>query len=243
VAGVTELDGKILERVRKLLAKAEHPTTPVEEAQAFSAKASALMARYAIDRAVMEAATPDGSAPVARQLTVEAPYALPRAVLLDRVARAHRVRVVLGPDAPSGGRLCTLVGFPVDLDVAELLFTSLLLQASTAMLHASRATSRPKAFRRAFLLGYAETIGRRLASAHAEANEEAETARPGAALVLADRSEQVDAFLGQQFPRLRNLRMTASSGGGLSAGRQAGARADLSTSERNVAAMSSRQLA
>ena len=240
---MTELDGKILGRVRKLLAKAEHPATPPEEAQAFSAKASALMARYAIDHAMVEAETGVAAEPAVRQLTVEAPYALPRSVLLDRVARSHRVRLVIGPDAPGGGRLCTLVGFAVDLDAVELLFTSLLLQASTAMLHVSRATSRPKAFRRAFLLGYAETIGGRLAAAEAETKVEAESARPGAALVLADRSHQVDALLEREFPRLRSLRMTTSSGGGLAAGRDAGARADLSTGGRNVGAINNRQLA
>lgn len=241
--GPTQLDRRVLERVRKLLAKAEHPATPVEEAQAFSAKASALMAQYAIDRALLEAEALDATAPIVKQLTVDAPYALPRSVLLDRVARAHRVRVVIGPDAPSGGRLCTLVGFAVDLDVVELLFTSLLLQASTAMLQASRAAARPKAFRRAFLLGYADVIGNRLAVTKEETDAQAEDARPGTALVLADRGDRVDAMLAQQFPQLRSLRMTMSSGGGLSAGRAAGARADLSTGGRNVSGLRNRELA
>jgi hypothetical protein len=229
---VTDLDPKTLDRVRKLLAKAEHPATPPHEAEAFSAKASALMARYAIDQALLEAAGGTRSEPAVRQIDVDPPYALPRAVLLDRVARAHRVRVVIGPDAPSGARQCTLVGFAVDLDVVEVLFTSLLLQASTAMLAASRQHPRPKAFRRAFLLGYAETIGSRLAAVREETDAEAETTQTGTALVLASRSADVDAEFARRFPHLRSLRMTTSSGGGLAAGRAAGARADLARATR-----------
>ena len=225
---MSELDQKVLDRVRKLLAKAEHPGTPVEEAQAFSAKASELMAAYAIDQALVDAAQPSGATPIVREIEVDAPYAMPRAVLLDRVARAHRVRTVIGPDAGSGRRRCTLVGFPVDLDIVEVLFTSLLLQASTAMLNASADLDRPKAFRRAFLLGYADVIGARLAAVRHETDAVADRGRPGAALVLADRSDQVDAVFEREFPQLRRMRMTTTSGGGLSAGRAAGARADLS---------------
>jgi len=234
--GMSEVDPKLLGRVRKLLAKAEHPGTPVEEAQAFSAKASALMAAYAIDQALLEASAPAAAQPIVRQFDVDAPYAMPRAVLLDRVARAHRVRVVIGPDAGSGRRRCTLVGFPVDLEVVEVLFTSLLLQASTAMLNASADSARPKSFRRAFLLGYADVIGARLAEVRKETDADADRSRPGTSLVLVDRSRQVDALLEQEFPRLRSLRMTTSSGGGLTAGRVAGARADLSAPGSRVPA-------
>src|SRR5437764_14638488 len=151
---MSELDQKVLDRVREVLAKAEHRGTPVEEAQAFSAKASALMAAYAIDQALVEAGSTSPtsaptSRPIVRQIEVDPPYAMPRAVLLDRVARAHRVRVVIGPDGPSGRRQCTLVGFPVDLEVVEVLFTSVLLQASTASLHDSAESPRPRGFRRA----------------------------------------------------------------------------------------------
>ena len=243
VVDMTDVDPKLLERVRKLLAKAEHPGTPVEEAQAFSAKASALMAAYAIDQALVEASAPGGTArPIVRQIEVDPPYAMPRAVLLDRVARAHRVRVVIGPDAGSGRRQCTLVGFPVDLEVVEVLFTSLLLQASTAMLHASADIDRPKAFRRAFLLGYADVIGARLATVGEETRADADRQQPGAALVLVDRAHQVDALLEQEFPRLRSLRMTTTSGGGLSAGRVAGARADLSALGGRVGARARREI-
>ena len=244
---MSELDQRVLDRVRKLLAKAEHPGTPVEEAQAFSAKASALMAAYAIDRALLDAAsTGTGqqttATPIVRQIDVEPPYAMPRAVLLDRVARAHRVRVVIGPDAGSRRRQCSLVGFPVDLEVVEVLFTSLLLQASTAMLHASAESTRPRAFRRAFLLGYADVIGARLATAAGQTEVEADRERSGTALVLADRADRVERLLEQEFPRLRHLRMSTSSGGGLSAGRAAGARADLSSMASRVGGAGRREI-
>jgi hypothetical protein len=45
---------------------------------------------------------------------------------------------------------------------------------------------------------------------------------------------QVEALLEQEFPRLRSLRMTTTSGGGLAAGRVAGARADLSAGGARV---------
>jgi hypothetical protein len=239
---MSELDQRVLDRVRKLLAKAEHPGTPVEEAQAFSAKASALMAAYAIDQALLEAEAPASSTPIVRQIEVDPPYAMPRAVLLDRVARAHRVRVVIGPDAGSGRRQCTLVGFPVDLEVVEVLFTSLLLQASTAMLHASAESNRPRAFRRAFLLGYADVIGGRLATVKEQTDADADRERTGTALVLADRADRVDRLLEAEFPRLRSLRMTTSSGGGLSAGRAAGARADLSSMGSRVGGAGRREI-
>lgn len=242
MGAVTDLDPKTLERVRKLLAKAEHPATPPAEAEVFSSKASALMARYAIDHAVLEASSHARSDPQARQVQVEPPYAMPRAVLLDRVARAHRVRVVIGPEAPRGARVCTLVGFPVDLDVVEVLFTSLLLQASTAMLMASEGHPRQKAFRRAFLIGYAEAIGARLAAATAQTDVEAEVSAPGTSMVLADRRAQVDSEFERRYPHLRRMRMSVSSGSGVTAGRAAGARADL-MSGTTVSAQRPRRLA
>jgi hypothetical protein len=225
---VIDVDDRMLERVRKLLARAEHPTTPPAEAEACSEKAAALMSRYVIDRAMLDASAPTTSAPVVRVLTVDAPYALPKTVLLTFVARAFRVCVAVGRDLESGGRRCTLVGFPVDVDSAELLFTSLLLQASTAVSATGRGRRDIKAFRRAFLVGYAHSIGSRLAQVQAAAESEMSRQSAGTDLVLADRAAQVEAAFTAQFPHLRTMRTTVSSGGGLVAGREAGARADLS---------------
>ena len=231
---MTDVDDRMLERVRKLLARAEHPTTPPAEAEACSAKAAALMSRYVIDQAMLDASAPVHAAPVVRTIVVDAPYALPKTVLLSFVARAFRVCVAVGRDLDSGGRRCTLVGFPVDVDSTEMLFTSLLLQASSAVSVAGRGRRDVKAFRRAFLVGYAHTIGSRLAQAQADAEQEREQQSPGTDLVLADRTAQVEAAFHAEFPRLRTMRTTVSSGGGLVAGREAGARADLTTGRRRV---------
>ncbi|HET6818714.1 MAG TPA: DUF2786 domain-containing protein [Mycobacteriales bacterium] len=221
-----DVDDRILERVRKLLARAEHPSTPSAEAEACSEKAAELMSRYVIDQAMLDAAAPDSAAPIVRRIVVDAPYTMAKAVLLDRVAKAFRVCVAIGADH-GAGRRCTLVGFPADVAMTELLFTSLLLQATTAMLDSSAGHPRVKAFRRAFLMGYADMIGRRLSEVRRLTESEAAAEAPGTSLVLVDRSARVQKAFAEEFPHLRSLRATVSSGSGLTAGHAAGARADL----------------
>ena len=228
------LDNRVLDRVRKLLARAEHPTTPPAEAEACSEKAAALMSRYVIDRAMLDARCPDRATPQVRRIVVPAPYAVPKAVLLTTVAKSFRVCTAMGTDPIGGGRRCTLVGFATDLDTVELLFTSLLLQAGTAMQGWSQGRSEVKRFRRAFLFGYASTIGERLERVQRDAEREAAGAAPGSALVLADRMTKVEAAFAEQFPHLRRLRATVSSGSGLAAGRTAGQRADLSATRSRL---------
>src|ERR1022692_34306 len=53
----------LLERVRKLLAKAESAGTTLPEAEALTAKAAELMAKYGIDRALLAAARPETGQP------------------------------------------------------------------------------------------------------------------------------------------------------------------------------------
>jgi len=223
-----------LDRVRKLLARAEHPATPPAEAEACSLKAAALMSRYVIDQAMLDDARLISSGPQTRRIMTQPPYAVPKAVLLSTVASSFRVCVAIGSHDGPDGRRCTLVGFPADLDTAELMFTSLLLQATTAMLQASRGRRDVRAFRRAFLLGYAGSIGRRLSEVQREVEHEAAAASPGTEIVLRDRAVQVEDAFNAQFPRLGKLRATASSAGGLLSGRLAGERADLSASRRRL---------
>jgi len=55
---ITEAPDRLLDRVRKLLTKAEDDGVTQAEAQALTAKAAQLMAKYGIDRALLAADRP-----------------------------------------------------------------------------------------------------------------------------------------------------------------------------------------
>ncbi|OIJ89707.1 DUF2786 domain-containing protein [Streptomyces colonosanans] len=156
---------RMLTRIRALLAKAEATGYP-EEAEALSAKAQELMARHSIDEALLAARTDAEDTPGACRIGVDPPYETVKAVLLDAVAAANRCRAVwheaLG--------FSTVVGFEPDLEAVELLYTSLLVQATAAMTTAEAAQrkggrKRTKTFRQSFLAAYAHRIGDRLQAA------------------------------------------------------------------------------
>jgi Protein of unknown function (DUF2786) len=216
----------VLARVRKLLAVAEHPNTPPEEADNAARAAERMIAKHAIDTALLEAAATTHSRPASRTMVVEAPYASAKVTLAGVVASAHGVRAI-SVRGPAGPPTVVLVGFEADLQVVDLLYTSLLLQATTSV---RRQTESGRAFRRAFLIGFAAEVGERLKEARREAV--AEVGSASSALVLRNREHEVDAAVREQFPRLRTSRTTVSDRGGLIAGRRSGANADLAAGPR-----------
>ena len=216
-----------LRRVQALLAKAES-TDFTAEAEVLLAKAQELMARHAIDEAMLAAAGGRADHIVTTRVRVEPPYASPKATLLGAVARANRCRMVM-EGGGRGPRHCVLVGHSSDIANVEALFAALSLHATRAML----ATPVPphdgaRRFRHAFLLAFAARIGQRLrqAAAAAEADAERSTAT-SVALVLVDRDAAVEEALREQFPYLRNVRASASSSAGLAHGRRAADAAPL----------------
>jgi Protein of unknown function (DUF2786) len=225
------LDDKILSRVRGLLAKAES-TTFEEEADALLSKAQELMARHAIDIAMLEALKVGGTnAPgaMARRMHIDDPYFEAKTILLSVVGQANHCTSVT--DTRLG--LVTVFGFDADQDIVELLFTSLLAQATSAMVAAGRSTdlggtSRTKSFRRAFILAYASRIGERLAEAKQAATQSAHTDLGDSFLpVLASRDEQVEAAVNEMFPNLKRTSSRISNVEGWNAGREAANQATL----------------
>ncbi|WP_327728356.1 DUF2786 domain-containing protein [Streptomyces sp. NBC_00487] len=203
-------ESRMLSRIRALLAKAEATGFP-EEAEALSAKAQELMARHSIDEALIAARAHSKNAPGACRIGVEPPYETAKAVLLDAVARANRCEAVWNEDLG----FSTVVGFEADLEAVELLHTSLLVQATTALTKAEAAQrkggrKRTKTFRQSFLAAYAHRIGDRLAAvAEAQVAEaEAESAGTGGAgapeqdllPVLAARDVAVREQVTRMFP-------------------------------------------
>ena len=100
VDGRGDVDQRVLERVRLLLAKAEATTYPAE-AETFTAGAQALMARHSIDRALLDAARPEHDAPRGRRIGVDRPYQQAKVMLLGVVAHANRCRSVWTKESAS----------------------------------------------------------------------------------------------------------------------------------------------
>lgn len=215
----------MLARVRKLLAVAEHPATPPAEAENAAQAAERLILKHAIDEALLDSTSDHRSKPELRTIDIGAPYVSAKLVLLANVASAYNVEVV----ARDGVDQAYVVGFPSDLQLVDLLFTSLLLQAATAML---RQPNSGRAFRRAFLIGFAGEVGRRLEEARAEAVDEA--GGISTEIALRGRHDEVEAAMHEAFPRLGTKRTSVSDGGGLLAGQKSGASANLSTSDNEL---------
>ncbi|WP_262283476.1 DUF2786 domain-containing protein [Micromonospora sp. MA102] len=214
----------MLSKVRKLLAQAEDAACTPAESAAFMAKATELIARYGVDRALLAAREP-GTDPVGdRVVEVVAPYARDKAALLAAVADPLRCRCVRRRQG-SGFDL-HLFGFASDLERVELLFTSLLVQAAHGLAGtAVPAGEHPAAFRRTWLAGFAQAVAERLRTA--EAGAVAGSGAPSVALVLADRSDRVQRRVAEVYPRLRTAPRRRLAGSGFGPGAAAGRRADL----------------
>jgi Protein of unknown function (DUF2786) len=228
----------MLEKVRKLLAKAEDPGCTAAEAEALNDKAAELIAKYGVDRALLAALSPALDPVGDRVVAVFAPYALDKTGLLATVATALRCRTVRRKQYRDGGYGYDmhLFGFASDLERAELLYTSLLVQAAYGI----AATAVPSwesvaAFRRSWLVGFTHAVGRRLSEAEQRAASQAAAVStgPSVALVLADRGRLVDRRVEEAYPRLRSSPPRRLQGSGMEGGYAAGQRADLGGTRLN----------
>lgn len=239
-----DVSDDLLDRVRKLLAKAEDEGVTPAEAEALTAKAAELMARYGIDRARLGALRPETDRPADRVFDLDNPWAAVKAHLLAGLAMALRCQCVLLSRPVPGSRV-HVFGYSSDLERADILFTSLLVQMARAL--ALQAVpgggGRAKAWRRSWMLGYCTAVVGRVRAAE-EAAVAAADGADGAtgpdgvstALVLADRALTVRRHAEQAYPRTRKTRVTYS-GGGYRDGYAEGQKADIgSTKIRSRAA-------
>src|SRR5580693_1970774 len=223
----------LLDRVRKLLAKAEDEGCTPEEAEALTAKAADLMARYGIDRALLGALRPETDRPADRKFRFEAPWADVKAHLLAALATALRCQCVQ-TQTEDGPRM-HVFGYSSDLERAEILFTSLLVQMARALAQqvVPAYGNSAKAWRRSWMLGYCAAVVARVRAAEEAAVASAGADDPAAAadgasaaLVLADRSLTVRLQVSTAYPRLKKKRVTYS-GNGYGDGYREGQKADI----------------
>jgi hypothetical protein len=230
------LDGKALKLIRALLAKAE-ATTFEAEADAFTAKAQELMTRHSIDAAVLAASGVGGDLAAgveSRRVHIDNPYAEEKATLLSAIASVNGAKCIWVPYAG----FSTVMGFPVDLQLTDLLFTSLLLQATRASAAATardRRLSTPS-FRRAFLVAFADRIAERLEGARRVVAAEAEHDYGSSlAPVLASREAAVETAYEAAFPNATTMRSRSLDAAGWHAGRAAADAADLGAASATLA--------
>lgn len=214
---MTDASEKILNRVRGLLAKAEDPACTPHEAEAFSAKAEELIAKYAVDLRLLESKEDRGK-PTMITVKMTGGYARPKTVLLQGIAKAH------GCNPLRTGDSNVIYGFETDLALVQALYGSLLLQATNALLHQSRSD---RTFRTSFWYGFASRAVERVKETTQKAEREVSN-EPGNALVLVDRKKEVDSAFREAHPNVRT-----TSGGrvgsneGFGSGQSAANRADI----------------
>ncbi len=237
---------ELLDRVRKLLAKAEDDGVTPAEAEALTAKAAELMARYGIDRALLGALHPGSDSPADRVFDLDNPWAAVKAHLLSGLAAALRCQCVLLNRRAPGSRL-HVFGYASDIERADILFTSLLVQMARALAAADipAAASGAKAWRRSWMLGYASAVVARVRDAEERAARASDADRtksgdggPSTALVLADRAMTIRRQAQQAYPRTRQTRVTYT-GNGYASGYREGQKADIGGAKlkRGVAAL------
>jgi hypothetical protein len=216
--------------VRKLLAKAEDESVTPPEAEALTAKAAELMAKYGIDRALLAQAKPDTDRPSSRMLDVDNPWARVKAHLLCGLAAALRCQAIMLHT--TDGLKVHVFGYESDLERLDVLYTSLLVQ----MWHGLAAAEIPlwvrslKAWRRSWMLGFATSVTARVREAEAaatqQATQEQAAGSTGVALVLADRTQVIKGEAERAYPLTRTARITYS-GTGYRDGYAQGQRADI----------------
>lgn len=167
---------------------------------------------------------------MARRIWLDPPYVGAKTLLVAEVGSANHCRTV------SSEKLgfVTVMGDDLALDAVEVLATSLLVQATRAMLAAGPHQGidrrpRTRSFRHAFLLSYATRIGERLRDTAEHAEDAAGT---DLVPVFAQREQAVEQLFGELFPSVARRSFSAGNAAGWGAGRDAADRAVLRAERR-----------
>jgi hypothetical protein len=216
----------MLRKVRKLLAKAEATDNP-KEAEAFSAKAAALIAAHRIDPARLADAGTSDELSVRRIPIGRGAYVRARLALLEAIATTHDAELVWqsSPD----GAVALVAGFSADLDAVAVLYESLHLQAAAQMAAVRRATpAATQRWRRAFLFGFASRIGDMLEGVRHRTEHGFDTGGGSRLPDLPARAERVRSYAATAFGRVVSAAAPSPAlAAGWDHGHRAAARVDL----------------
>lgn len=241
------MNRKKLEQIRALLRKAEADGVTPDEAEALSAKAFELAARYEIDETLVRAAEDRPAEKIeTRTGTVQRPFNQLQSLVYIVYTFCGATSVKVSKDK------YYVHGFASDLDRAEMLLTSLLVQGTRqattdyrtmAQSHtgsASDSVERRSTYKRSWWAAFAGTLHRRFIEIKAQqvAKTETNTGSVSTAVALRDKDAQIKEYVESMHSNLRMTHSRRVSGSGGSAGRRAGERADIGgsrlTSERQA---------
>lgn len=214
---MSEINDTVLNRVLALIAKAESTEFP-EERDAFMAKAQAIMAREAIDQAMLDGhAGRQGDGPIVEIVIVPAPYAMDKAILLDIIGKANGCQGLIDGRVHTvkGSHAYALVGHPADVQATTTLFAALSMHAVGDMLNVTAPSgAKTVAARKRFMSGFISRLKVRLDEARDTARREyeAETGQ-STALVLRDRAALVRKAYGDHTEGARTSTVQRSARG------------------------------
>lgn len=236
----------IASKIAALLAKAES-TEFAAEAEALIDKATDLAEKHAINLAWV-AASGGGQDTVERVfITLETSAWLGFKEMASLIGYAYGFQCVWHPKNRSHPKpRVAWVGWKSDLNVAEQVYASLLIQCARAQAnhlgspeirerikYASQLDGKKPGWHRfvegrSFIMGFGRATAARIAEARRLAQRKFEDDRPGTGLVLANRQDLIQDEIGRFYPNLSAGRRsrTAQSGSGLVGGGAAGRNAD-----------------
>ncbi|MGW1123896.1 DUF2786 domain-containing protein [Streptomyces sp. NPDC002526] len=225
-----------LDTIRALLAKAEDPRTPESEAELARKRAFEMMAKYGVEEAMVSDGQPSRDAVTARYINLPNPWSMSRVRLICFIAQNVGCKAVY-MGVQGGVRRVHIIGHESDIQRAEVLYASLLIQ----MLGGLNAQVVPygvrsaRAWRNSWTIGFIERVVQRIKAieraTRAAASEETSATGRSGDLVLADRDAMVEAAYRKEHPDVTTSR-GSYSGSGYSDGAAAGNRADIGGTRR-----------
>lgn len=238
-------DPNRLDKISKLFAMAENSAATDAERDAFTDKATKLMAAWMIDDAEIQA----------HRSSSDPEEKIVKIVLrpTERSKRLHHALVDMGCSVADAlnckgfiqsyrgvpyEKGLILVGYASDVERVKFLWTALQAQVVApreaalrdADAHSWDAFTRQQkdVYRTSFIRGFGSRVGARLWNMRREAVQESTSV--GTDLVLVDRSDKVDQWVKDEM-KIGKGRSHSSSADGSRAGREAGSRATLATGE------------
>jgi uncharacterized protein DUF2786 len=238
------------DKVRKLLAVAESPSTSEEMAENYRQQAYAIMTKFEIDEANLRDARRAKIENIVRvdwkDLDLGKTYSYEFTYLIGEVASAHGMRGLVGKTFRDvNDKVCNarhypvIIGFEGDVTRLRLLVESLVRQCNVAMNRFMRTwvknhstswyaptPSEKYNTRRGFIRGYGERLAERVEEARKVAVQEAVVEGTSTALVLVNKTKQVENWVEQNMT-LGITRARKQGWEGNYAGRDAANRADV----------------